>query len=246
MCGRRWKCGKEDRRQKRTQGAKFCPNWGQCLCKSGLWSRRGGESRRSAKPQTELSCNLAMAKQTQRPEIVEIALSPTLGDRTDVVSIPQGASGCDGLQSIEVQSGDAGRASCTFQGIPGSNRIDIADRTSPSITGEHLVAEIARICPKPPLVDAVVATEGPAPFGHNLKIAPATERKSVRPNGERVGGSPATGKSARRKHAPRRIRFRFICPKSAQLSVSIFSLGQTSKSTSSGSIRGISQVSSFW
>jgi hypothetical protein len=151
-----------------------------------------------------------MAKQTQGAEIVEIALSPTLGYRTDVVGIPQGAAGCDGLQSIEAQSGDAGCASRTFQGVPGGDRIDITDRASPSITGEHPVAEIARIGPKPPLVDAVVAAEGPAPFGHDLKIAPATERKSVRPNGERVGGNPATGKSTRREHAFHRIRSTYL------------------------------------
>jgi hypothetical protein len=178
------------------KGAKFCPNLGQRLCKSGLWSRRGGERRRSAKAQTELSRNLAMAKQTQGAEIVEIALSPTFGYRTDVVGIPQGAAGCDGLQSIEAQSGDAGRTSRTFQGVPGCNRVDIAYGAAAAIAGKHLVTKVARVCPKPPLVDAVVAAEGPAPFDHDLKIAPATERKSVRPNGERGRDDAAAGKSA--------------------------------------------------
>jgi hypothetical protein len=151
-----------------------------------------------------------MTKQTQGAEIVEIALSATLGHRTDVVGIPQGAAGCDGLQSIEAESGDASRASRTLQSVPGSNRVDIADRAATAIAGKHLIAEVAGISTEPPLVDAVVAAEGPTPFGQNLKIAPATERKSIRPNGERVWPNPATGKSARREHAFHRIRSTYL------------------------------------
>jgi hypothetical protein len=47
------------------------------------------------------------------------------------------------------------------------------------VAGEDLVAEVAGIGAKTPLVDAEVRTEGAAAFGDDFEIAPATEGQVV-------------------------------------------------------------------
>src|ERR1700733_11476325 len=158
-----------------------------------------------------------MAQEAKGAEIVEVALAAAFGYRTDVVRVPKSPAGGDGLQPVETESGDASRASRTFQGVPGSNGVDIADGATAAIPREDLVAKVAGVGTEPPLVDAVVAAEGAPPFRDDLEVAPPAEGKAVRPGGERVRGNAAAAKSAGRKHAFHRMD-------SANLL--IFSLGQ--------------------
>jgi hypothetical protein len=62
----------------------------------------------------------------------------------------------------------------------------VADGAAPAVAGEDLVAEVAGVGAQAPLVDAVVAAEGAAAFGDDLKLAPAAQRKTVRAGGEIV------------------------------------------------------------
>src|SRR5579864_4616387 len=62
----------------------------------------------------------------------------------------------------------------------GSDRVDAARFADAPITGEYLVAKIAGIGAKLPLIDAEVRTER-KPAQWDFQVAPSAERASVRP-----------------------------------------------------------------
>lgn len=121
------------------------------------------------------SCG-AMAKEAERSDIVEIALAATFGDGNDVVGLPKAAATGDALHSVEPHTGVASGAASTLERSIGSQRVDLADGAATAIAREDLVAEIAGIGAETPLMHAVVAAEGAAAFGENLKLTPSAER----------------------------------------------------------------------
>jgi len=137
--------------------------------------------RGSAEPKAlaELRGGLAMAEETKRAEIVEIALAATLGYRTNVISIPQTAPGRDGLHAIESQASGTGSTSRPLECVVGCDGIDRAYGADAAVAGKHLIPEVAWVGAQTPLVDAVVAAEGTPALGEDLKLAPAAEGQIV-------------------------------------------------------------------
>jgi hypothetical protein len=113
----------------------------------------------------EFGGGFAVAEETESAEVVEVALAAAFGYGTDVVGIPEAATGSDGLHAVETEAGGPGRASGSLEGVVGGNGVDGADGTDASVAGEYLVAEVAGVGAETPLVDAVVAAEGAAAAG---------------------------------------------------------------------------------
>jgi hypothetical protein len=141
-----------------------------------------------------------MAQEAERPEIIKIALATPLGNRDDMIRLPQAAAAGDALHPIETKARLTRRTSGTFERREGSQGVDAADGAASVIAGEDLVAQISRVGTKTPLVHTVVAAEGAATSEENFKLTPSAERKAVRACGKVLSASPATRKCARRKH----------------------------------------------
>jgi hypothetical protein len=120
-----------------------------------------------------------MAEEAEGAEVVEVALTATLGYGTNVVGVPEAAAGGDGFHAVEAKASGAGGASGSFEGVVGGKGVDGADGADAVVAGEDLVAEVAWVGTEAPLVDAVVAAEGAAAFGENLEIAPTAEGEIV-------------------------------------------------------------------
>ena len=122
-----------------------------------------------------------MAQQTERPQVVQIALAAALGDRQNVIRIPQTAAGGYRLDPVQPQTGNPSRPPRPLQGVIGSHGIDSARRAHAAIPRKHLVPQIPRIGPQTPLVNAIIAAEGsPAPR-QNLQITPPAKSQAVWP-----------------------------------------------------------------
>ena len=140
-----------------------------------LWASGMGEAQALA----ELGGGFAVAEEAEGAEVVEVALAAAFGDWTDVVSVPEAATGCDGLHAVEAEAGGAGWASGSLERVVGGDGVDVADGADAAITGEDLVAEIAGVGAETPLVDAVIGAEGAAALGEDFELAPAAEGKAV-------------------------------------------------------------------
>jgi len=122
-----------------------------------------------------LGCGFAVAEEAEGAEVVEVALASAFGYGADVVGVPEGASGGDGLHAVEMEAGGAGRAAGAFEGVVGGDGVDAADSADAAVAGEDLVAKVAGVGAETPLVDAVIAAEGSAAFGDDFEVAPAAE-----------------------------------------------------------------------
>jgi hypothetical protein len=178
LCGDGWKCGKEGKTKTKASTAVAL---GRAECGQAL---------------AKLGSGFAVAEQAEGAEVVEVALAAAFGDGADMVSIPKGAAGGDGLHAVEPQTGDAGRTFGPFEGVIRGDSVDAAGRAMALVAGKDLVAKIAGVGAEPPLVDAIVATEGAAAFDEDLKVAPAAQGKPVGTKGERLGVDAAAGKGA--------------------------------------------------
>ena len=142
-----------------------------------------------------------MAQKAEGADVVQIALAATLGYGQDVVGVPEAASAGDGLHAVEVETGGTGWASGAPESSVGCNGIDVAGGAAATVADKDLIAEIARVGAETPLVNAVVAAEGAAAFGQNLKLAPAAQRQTVGACRKSVAGRAATGEGTRDEHA---------------------------------------------
>jgi len=137
-----------------------------------------------------------MAEEAERPDIVEVALAAAFGDGDDVVGLPKAAAAGDTLHPVEPHAGLARGTPRPLECSEGSQRVDLAGGAASAIASEDLIAEIARVGAKTPLVYAVVAAEGAAAFGDDLKLTPSTKRKAVGAGGEVLSAGAATWKRA--------------------------------------------------
>jgi hypothetical protein len=153
-----------------------------------------------------LGGGFAVTEEAKGAEVVEIALAAAFGYGTDVVGVPEAAAGGDGLHAVEAQASDAGGASGSLEGAVGGDGVDRADGTDAAVAGEDLVAEVAGVGAETPLVDAVVAAKGAAPFGEDLELAPAAEGEIVRADRKSAARGAAAGECAGNDHAGSRIR----------------------------------------
>lgn len=170
----------------------------------------------------------AVAGQAEGAEVIEVALAAALSYGTDVVGIPEGAAGGDGLHPVQAEAGDAGGAAGAFKGVVDGEGVGLTGGADAAVAGEDLITEVAGVGAQTPLVDTVVGTEGAAALGKNLELAPTAERQIVRSAREGVllGATAGEGTSGEHRGSGDWL--------------------QSSKSVSSGSIRGKSQLRSCW
>ncbi len=119
-----------------------------------------------------------MANETQRSQIVEIALAAAFDDRQNVVGIPQRAPGKT-LKSPSFEQLKAMHAAGSLQFGKGGFGVQAAGFADTAIAGENLIAKIAWIGAKFPLVDAEVGAESEASRGWDFEVAPAAQRSSI-------------------------------------------------------------------
>jgi hypothetical protein len=133
-----------------------------------------------------------MAQQAKRPDVIEVALATAFSDRNDMVCLPKAATAGDTFHPVEMQAGFACGAAGAFQRGVGCQRVDPAYGTASAVAREDLVTQITRVGSETPLVHAVVAAEGAAAFGEDLKLAPAAERQAIRSFGKVLAAGMAT------------------------------------------------------
>jgi hypothetical protein len=127
----------------------------------------------------ELGSGFAMAEEAEGSEVIEIALASAFGYRANVIGVPEGAAGGDGLHSVEMEASGAGWSAGSYEGIVGGDGVYRADGADAAVAGKDLVAEVAGVGAETPLVDAIVAAEGAAAFGEDFEVAPAAEGKVI-------------------------------------------------------------------
>lgn len=169
------------------------------------WDESGGSSDGLAEAQAELGGCLPMAGEAEGAEVVEIALAPAFRHGQDMVGIPEGTAGGDGLKAVEGEAGAAGCAPGTLErGVDGEG-IGLAEMTDAAVAREDQVAEKARIGTETPLEDAEVGAEGAASAGEDFELAPAAEWPSEGAEREGVGLDSSAGQGTRREHGSLRI-----------------------------------------
>jgi hypothetical protein len=138
-----------------------------------------------------------VAEQAECADVVQIALAASLGDREDVVGVPQAAPARNALHAVQSKTGGSRGAPGALECSIGGHGIDLADSASAAIASKDLVAKISGIGAKTPLVYAVVAAEGSPTLCEDLKIAPTAERKAIGARGKFVAARTAARECAR-------------------------------------------------
>lgn len=126
-----------------------------------------------------------MTGQAERAEVVEVALPSSFSDRPDMVRIPQGPPGLNGLEAPDGKRLHSGLAAAAFERSIGGDGIGAAVRADTAIASKDLIAQIAGVRTQPPLMHAVLRTEGAATARENLHLTPAAEWQTVRPQRQR-------------------------------------------------------------
>jgi hypothetical protein len=114
-----------------------------------------------------------MAEQAEGTDVVEVALSSTLGDGQNVIGVPKAAAAGDGLHAVEPEACCAGGAAGSPESRVCGNGVDLAGGATSAVAGEDLIAKVTGVRTEAPLMDAIVAAEGAAALRKDLKIAPA-------------------------------------------------------------------------
>ena len=136
---------------------------------------------------------LAMARETEGSDVVEVALTSTFGDWTNVISIPERSAGGDGFHSVEAEARNTSSATGTLESVVDVEGISGAGGANAAIAREDLVAEVAGVGAKTPLVDTVVGAKSATAFGENLEVAPTAEREIIGAARQNVLLGTATG-----------------------------------------------------
>ena len=149
-----------------------------------------------------------MTSETERPEILQPALASALDHRDDMVGGPGAQLRLEPWELLAkhleravpirvtlqnsrvVRNLQPGFPQQAFEGAFDPVAIDPARGAEAPITIEDLLPQITRIAPESMLVNAVIATETPAPF-RNLGLAPPAPRPAVRPFGELLMVDPS-------------------------------------------------------
>ena len=110
-----------------------------------------------------------MTRQTERPHVGKIALAAALGDRNDMVGVPQVSAGAPLLFKFPAR----GEIELPFP-LAESFGIQPALGADSAVAGEHLPTQIGGIRAQPPLVHTGLAAEG-EPAARNLCAAPTAQ-----------------------------------------------------------------------
>ena len=127
----------------------------------------------------EVGGDFAVAGEAEGAKVVEVALASPFGYGADVVGIPERAAGGDGLHAPKLESLDAGGAAAALECGVGGYCVGGTESAEAAVAGEDLVAEVAGVGAKTPLVDAEVGAEGAASFGEDFHETPAAEGTAV-------------------------------------------------------------------
>jgi hypothetical protein len=165
------------------------------------------KSASEAEALAELGGGFAVAEEAESAKVVEVALAAAFGYGTDVVGVPEAATGSDGLHAVEAEAGCAGGTSGSLEGVVRGDGVDRADGADAAVAGEDLIAEVAGVGAETPLVDAVVAAKGAAAFGQDFEFAPAAEWQAVGAERESLTRGAPAGEGARDDHASSRIGY---------------------------------------
>ena len=157
-----------------------------------------GSGPRGAQAFPEPGGDAAMAAQTERAEVVEVALPAAFRDGNDVVGFPEGhARAATGLPLFEKPL--AALAAGVAQGTPGSDGVDATLGTTAAVAQENLLAQIGGLGAQPPLVDAIRGAEGEA-AARDFERTPAAETAAIGSARNRFAVDPSAGHGARKAH----------------------------------------------
>jgi hypothetical protein len=172
------------------------------------------------KPPPQIRRHLPMAAQTKRPQIIQVTLPTPLGHRTNMVRIPQRPPRRGPRRAFFARWGD-----CRHRPQPPNlqrryprppptpqqprirrHRIGPTQPANPLIPQKHLVPQIPRIRPQPPLVHAKLRAKRPPPFGQDLHPAPPAKRPPIRPHLARLSPNPPRLRQPPPRQPPRPLR----------------------------------------
>ncbi len=153
-----------------------------------------------AEAETQLCCGFAVAREAKGTQVVEVALASTFSDWADMVCIPERAAAGNGLHAIEAESSYTCGSAGTLESAVDGDSIGLTGGADAVIACEDLIAEVAGVGAKPPLVDTVVGAEGAAAFGEDFQLAPTAEDKTIDSAGEGLRLGAAARQGAGGKH----------------------------------------------
>lgn len=142
--------------------------------------------------------SVPVAMQTEGAEVVEVAFAAAFDDGDDVVGIPEAFAAAPADAPV-LEKELAARAPRGAKPAEGGEGIGAADGADAAVAQEDLVAEIAWLGAKLPLVHAVAGAEGEAAAG-NFERAPAAEAAAVGAAGDGFAVDPASGHGAYGAH----------------------------------------------
>lgn len=143
-----------------------------------LWGRLLRASRRSALPVSstgeQLACRFAMASQTQRTHIGEVAFSSAFGYGNHVIGVPE-ALPRKARQSPPGEEFVTLLTPRALQSAHRGKRVGTTLGANTTIALEHTIPQMRRIAAQFPLLHAPVRTET-APALWYFEVAPAAQR----------------------------------------------------------------------
>ncbi len=117
----------------------------------------------------------AVALETESTHVGEIAFAAALGDRQDVIGVPEG------FAAAHRPFGGGPRASRTSEALDSvklGDAVEMANGADTAIASENTFAKVAGVTAQLPFFDAPIGTEG-QPSRRDLKTAPTAEATAV-------------------------------------------------------------------
>ena len=139
-----------------------------------------------------------MTQQTKRAEIVQVALTASLGYRKNVIRVPKRAPCPHRTQTPHLQRLCAEPAAAPLQRQIRCSRVRCADRTDAPVPLKNQVAQIAGVGTQPPLVYAKGRAKGAAARRQDLQPAPPAQRTRRQVDSAVPVGNRRLGKAPRR------------------------------------------------
>jgi len=102
-----------------------------------------------------------------------------------------------------VESGGAGGTAGALECCVHGDGVRLAEGADTAVASEDLVAEVAGVGAKAPLMNAVVAAEGATALGDDLKLTPAAQGKAIRALRQRFASGMASFEGTRHEHGLR-------------------------------------------
>jgi hypothetical protein len=93
-----------------------------------------------------------MARQAERAQVLEIALSTTFGDWKDMICVPQGAASVDRTESPDGKLFGTPTTAGSLQVFHRCDSIGGADGADTGIPGKYLVAQVPGVGTQTPLM----------------------------------------------------------------------------------------------